>query len=215
MTAHDFDPRPELTQRRAERLSALLADAYDADAAARASAARMRPVVRAAAHRAAVAHRRTRLLRAAAIVLVIAGLGAVPPARAWVVEHARQLAAMLGVVSSESPPAAVTAGAPADGAVRYSFRARGPVLAVHIDAAAGTLVIRRTPAAAASVEAIDAPGTRVVVLPDGVRLSSDDAADAARFILDVPAAVRQVTLVRADGTTSTHTVSAGETRVPL
>ncbi|MEX1183746.1 MAG: hypothetical protein WEF86_10970 [Gemmatimonadota bacterium] len=239
------------TERRMTRLSALLEADFSDDIAARASAARMRPVVIAAAAHAHRAAQRTLLLRAAAIVVLLGGVAAVPPARAWVVEHVLRLAAALGVSRADSPASGDATGrapgsstgdpAQADADVRYSFDVAGPVIVVRIDATAGTLVLRRgaddtagtgtaagtgtgtspgsAPAAGAarraSAETIDAPGTRFLVLPDGIAIATGDATAAARFIITVPLHVREARVVLADGSAHHVAVAVGETTVRI
>jgi hypothetical protein len=229
MTTHDHEPHdhdsapedamqdmmnPERVRTRAEHLSMLLASDETVDALTRDSAAAMRPAVLAAAARAQRARRRARRMYAAAAIVIIAGIGFVPPARAWVVEQARSVATALGVLRTEpapEPPSPV-ATPPGDADVRFTFAVRTTTAVIEFGASRGTLVVRRGGGPDASAESIGAPGARFVVLPNGVRIHGEASA-TARYIVTLPPLVREVRIVRPDGSVSVHPVAEMELEI--
>lgn len=201
-------------ERRATRLSGMLAavDPGEDEAARSADAVRAMLAGRpdSAAPRSVWQRAPVPLRAAAAILLLLVGIVLVEPARARVVELARDLAQAIGIAPANAP--ARSTAEPAGAPVRVAFDWNAETFVIAIDAAAGTLVVQRGPAGRATVEA-DAPGTEMLALPDGVRIGGADA--AVTWTVTLPPSVTMLRVRSPAGETLHALPPEGALRLPL
>jgi len=171
---------PELTDRRAARLGALL---RAADPPVPAMAFPEARIARAARRRAVARWR-----AAAAVALVAACALGVRPVRAWIVEAARTLwsAAAGGRRAAPRPPAAAGTA----GRVTFTPTAGSFVVRVARPQDAGTLTVETTAGASASAE-VSGGTAELVVLPDGLAIVNDSGTTGS-YVVRVPAAMGRI-----------------------
>jgi hypothetical protein len=211
--------RVRVLRHRTGRLSAMLGSLDPAPAEVRASADVIRPVVETSG---IITHERwwrltTPGLRAAAAVFVlIGGVLLVPPARAWVVDQARAVAAAAGLIDDAVVPdsGAQRGGAPEGAAIRVSFPWSSTVLEVAADEARGVLLVVVGTGGAVTAETVGSAST-FMVTPAGIRIDGTGDANAVHTVV-LPPIVQHLRLLR-DGLTIEHRVpAAGDTlRIPL
>lgn len=192
------DPHATETMRSAEAVRALLAKQPEATAAG------------------SVWQRAPMSLRAAAVILVLlGGIVLVEPARARIVELARDLAQAVGITFTHAPePNAFDATASEGAAVRVAFDWNDATFAITVDAAAGTLIVHRGPAGRVSIEAADVPGADVVALPDGVRIEGAGDTDAT-YTVTLPPSVTTLRVRSPAGESVYALPPDGALRLPL
>ena len=133
---------------------------------------------------------RSPLVRAAAAIVILAGLAAAaPPVRSWIASH----------ISLISPPTVtpVPAGVkprPNLAPNEVYFAISGPELAVTLTSPqlTGRLIVRRAEDTRSSASVVGG-SAELVVLPDGVRIRNDTAS-AASYVLRAGAGVQRVRL---------------------
>ena len=138
--------------------------------------------------------------RAAAVLLIIGSLAAVPPVRAWAIGWvAKQIAALTGGSRRDAAPIAppVAQNAPPANAIDSGatlwFDAEGAELAVEIVSpqASGTLTFSPSTRPMTGVEVVNGAGETPLVREHGVRLINNSASTAS-YRLAVPATVLQI-----------------------
>lgn len=141
-----------------------------------------------------------RLRRAAAVLLVVGSLAAVPPLRAWTVAWVQKgIAALTGAGRRDAAPAVRRAApvasktAPIDSGSTLWFDAEGPELAVEIASAqaSGTLTLSSSVRPMTGIEVVNGAGETPLVREHGVRLINGPASTAS-YRLALPAAVQRV-----------------------
>ena len=204
--------RLEALRRRSTRLATLLAELDPPATQVNESAAAIRPVVAAGVAPARAWPPGPAPLRwAAAIALLLAAAFTVPPARAWMIERARDVAEALGLAAA-SPEAApdAPAGSAADAAQAASLSVTFAVSAdtFEIQAPArGRLTVRRGAGAAGSAASAGTPGGDLVVLPAGLRIEGTTTRDA-RYEVTLPASVAAVRVRVGAGAATVHALPA-------
>jgi len=187
--------RMDAMARRRERLGALLARA---DFPVPASSAPEPGVIPLHARRREAAPARP-WLRAAAIILVVLGVGAVAtPARAWIARWITE--AWESVTGDEAPPAPAPAPAPAPepaeqtAAAQVGFVPTGAELTVVVAHAqdAGALTVAAAPGESATAEVVGGTGSAdLLVLPAALHVRNAPGS-AAEYRLALPSSVRRV-----------------------
>lgn len=205
--------RLRLMRQRSARLSVLLRSADPDPAQVEASAQSIRSTVEARPHTHQYWwHRVPRsLAAAAAMAVLLGGVMLVEPARAWVIEQARAIAVVTGLVDSPPDSPAPTAGP----GWRFAFPWSARTFEVNAGAARGTLVIRRGTEPRAIVESMDAGTTRIVVTPTGAVLAGADTTPAA-YTFVLPPEVEELRVVY-EGSARSYPLARDftELRVPL
>jgi len=143
-------------------------------------------------------------LRAAAGVAVLLGVGlAVEPVRAWILERAETVWTVVtgdrGTPAPASPDGQTAAGDPA--AASITFVPSGDVFVLEVASRqdGGELVIETVGTGTASATVAGGTGGEsFVVLPSGLRVANDPASHA-EYLVRVPAGLRAIVLVVADG----------------
>lgn len=151
-------------------------------------------------------------LRAAAIILLVLGVGAVAtPARAWIAALVAEL--LGGDPPSQPAPSPTTksapAPAPAAASSRVEFVPTGSAFTIDVahPQAAGALTLVRAAGPSATAEVVAGTGEAdLLVLPSGLRIGNA-AQSTAEYRVSVPASIRRVT-VRVGGGTTTVDASA-------
>lgn len=147
-------------------------------------------------------------LRAAAIVLLVLGVGVLAtPARAWV---AALVAELFGGGDEPAPveaPAPTTTAEPApetQAASRVEFVPAGSTFSIDVAnaQAAGGLTLQRAAGETAVAEIVGAGSADFLVLPSGLRIQNAAGA-GAEYRVSVPASVRRVTVRVAGHETAT------------
>ena len=179
----------QLTERRAARLSQLLAGA---DPGPRALAY---PDKRIAAAQVARARREAvRWRAAAAVAVLVAGSTLVPPVRAWIAGAAKSVWESLSAPPAAAPaPEVVEPPRPVN---RVSFVPAQGAFIVDVAArqASGRIVIERAAGISASAEVQGtASGAELQVLPTGLRIVNNPSA-TADYVVRVPATIQRVQL---------------------
>lgn len=213
-------------RRRGQRLSALLADidpgegvtaAANPAGKAEAGATTTADVREIASARSRRTAGRTRLLRAAVVMLPLLGAALlVPPVRAWIVERLESIVPGPGSDDIVSPAPAAGSGA----AAVYTFAVEGPVVEVELDAvqSAGVLTVRLADSPAATLEPIsEGAGDPVLILPDGRVRIRNTSASAEGYRLTLPVSVSTLRIRIGDGTAREIRIDAGggEITIPL
>jgi hypothetical protein len=139
--------------------------------------------------------------RAAAVLLVIGSLAAVPPVRAWTVAWvAKQIAALTGASRRDAAPVTPTvvqdapqAAPPIDSGATLWFDAQGTELTIEVASpqASGTLTFSPSTRPMVGVEVVSGAGETPLVREHGVRLINSTASTAS-YRLAVPSGVQQV-----------------------
>ena len=205
--------RLETLSRRTARLSGFLTELDPPAARTAASAAALRARLPAGPLHARPWWQHASLARGVAAAAVVAGLILiVPPARAWMVERARDVAAALGFLPTE-PPAEAPPSAPLGADLAVSFAVEAAGFDVHVPDPAGVLVVRQGTDAVGTAEA--SGGGSFVILPEGIRV--EDAAAGAVYQLTLPSTVTTVSVRSADLPAVTYPLPApgAELRVEL
>ena len=193
--------RLNLIRHRSSRLSVLLRAADPAPVEVEASARLIQPTIdRNAIARGHWWQRTPPAMRiAASIAILLGGVLLVEPARAWVLERARTVAEVVGLV--DSAPAEVAP--PVDGVrgadVRLSFPWSAATFDIAVGNAAGNITITAGSGDEATAEMAGASGTSLMVVPAGIRIEGSGSADAL-YTLTLPPAVTTVRVIRAGGT---------------
>lgn len=202
--------RLEQLRARSHALGAMLTHADPDDLATRRSADAIRSAMR-DAHRPA----RSPALRAAAVILLLlAGAMAAPPLRAWIIERARTIAEVVGIVARE-PATPAPAPAPAEGAaLSVTFAVIGDTFEIRVPGAGGVLSVRREARDDGTIQVTGATITEHLVLVDGVRLEGEAAANA-RYELVLPERVATIVLRIGDDAPTTHALSGARTELSL
>jgi len=194
--APDTAARLDTLRRRSARLSALLAELDPSAADVQQSAEAIRPATAAGARPSRGWLPGPASLRwAAAVALLLGAALAVPPARAWMVERARDAAEALGLLDTAPEPAveAPTGAAPdaiQAAPVRVTFEVRADTFEIEAPPR-GRLIVRRGAGPTGSAESAGAPGVDLVVLPTGLRIEGTTT-DDARYDVALPASVAAV-----------------------
>jgi hypothetical protein len=216
-----------MLRRRGERLSVLLAvaspSASEIAAASPASLASVTPIT--AARTASGASRNVNpmrdeprfWLRAAIVLLVLGGVMAVPPVRAWVIRNLQR------ITSGEEAPAPSPAPDPVPAADNFAvhFPVSAPFVTIEVAArqVAGRLVIRLFDVAEASAEIRgNASEESFLVLPDQNTLRIQNARSSrADYLITLPRSVTEVRVTVGSGPSRSHVFSAQllELEIPL
>jgi hypothetical protein len=135
-------------------------------------------------------------LRAAAVVLVLAGAAALAtPARAWMAEWlagSRGPSAGPASPAAPAPRAAPAAGAKQSSQVRFAAAGASFTLWIEGPQRAGAVTVRTTPSGAATAEVVAGTGdAELLVVPQGLRIRNAPES-AAEYRVTIPASVRTV-----------------------
>lgn len=156
---------------------------------------------------------------AALIVLLLGGVLLVEPARAWVFEQARVLAAVAGLAEDE-PRAPVLAPGADDAPpvfsgsdMRISVAWSADSFEIFSGTAAGRLIVAAGPAGQASAEIAGTAGTTLLLMPSGIRIEGPGGSEAV-FQLTLPPAVRTLYLTGPDGRME-YALPSGRTALEL
>jgi hypothetical protein len=193
--------RLDLVRHRSSRLSILLRAADPAPVDVEASALSIRPTIdRNAIARSHWWQRTPPALRiAASIAILLGAVLLVEPARAWVLEQARAVAEVVGLVDSAPTDVAPQVDVARDADVRLSFPWSAATFDIAVGNAAGNITITAGSADEATAEMAGASGTSLMVVPTGIRIEGSGSADAL-YTLTLPSVVTTVRVIRAGGT---------------
>jgi hypothetical protein len=220
--------RLHVLRRRSERLSVLLAvagpSASEIAAASPATLASITPITDAQTARStirSVSPMRDEprfWLRAAIVLLVLGGVFAVPPVRAWVIRNLQR------ITSSEEAPARSPAVAPVKPALdnfAVNFPVSSPSVTIEVTAtqSAGRLLIRLFDVAEASAEIRgNLLEESFLVLPDQNTLRIQNARSSrADYLITLPRSVSEVRVTVGSGPSRSHVFSEQllELEIPL
>jgi hypothetical protein len=207
--SHAAARRLETLRRREARLSTMLGALDPGTVRTHASAQAVRAMLDRGAR--APTRGRSQLLRAATIgAVLLGGLLAVQPVRAYVAESLHSLAAALGLVDPAATPEPAVQQVDA-GSVRIGIAWRGAELRLDVAGTRGTLEMRRG-TDNEQVFLSYPSAADVVVLPDGLRIA---APATGLYTLELPPHVERVRLARGTEDEVHEAPAAGSVRVQL